>query len=153
MIEPLFTVLTYFLTPKMCLFNKQVVHRLELKLSDWVRGGRFFFFFLWRLVLIKAWGLWHTGSQSFKAITLPIWPCRRPFLCLLSCLLNTCKKYYRARLPEHGTWPFQVSEPTSNKPTKTIQQGPLPGQLRSSRWLTDNCSSSRWRAAEGGGSV
>lgn len=59
---------------------------------------------------------------------------------LPSCRLNTCKKYYRVRLPEHGTWPFQVSEPTSNKPAKTIHWGCLPGWSGSSGWLTDNCS-------------
>lgn len=68
--EPLFTVLTYFLTPKMCLFNKQVFHRLELKLSDWVRGGRFFFFF----------SLKTCTNQSLRAATywLPILQSHHP---------------------------------------------------------------------------
>ena len=83
--------------------------------------------------------MWHVGSQSFKATTSPVDDLS---FGLLSCLLNTCKKYYSTRLPVHSIWPFQMSEPTSNKPTKTIHQDWVRGQPGSGCWLTDNCTSS-----------
>lgn len=92
-------------------------------------GGGFFFSFFEDLHLSKPEGCDILAPDPSKPSPIQSGPTGDLSSGLLSCLLNTCKKYYRARLPEHGTWPFQVSEPTSNKPTKTIQRGLLSGRI------------------------
>lgn len=128
---------------KIGLFFMKHIHRLEVQFWNLRKTGiRLIFFFFLSLkpftnqILRGCDMLAPSPSKPSLFQSGPVVDLSSGFL---SSLLNTCKKYYRVRLLEHGTWPFQVSESTSNKPTKTIHQSWLPGWAESGCWLTDKC--------------